>query len=338
MRAVASKTGWPVAPRGDVSRGRAFTLVELLVVIAIIGILCALLLAAVQSAREAARRVSCQNNLKQIGLALCSFQSATQEYPIGARQNVTFGHSWWVSILGHMEQKPLAERFDTQSPNNGWLLMHPGNAQAVDNVIIETMLCPSSRLPPLKREGRVMVMMPSYVGISGASSDSRFPEDRVNACCVPANDGEISGGGVLIPNRAIRPRNVSDGIERTLAVAEASDFARDSRGIEWRIDGGFPLGWATGTRAQGTPPNYDDGTGRPSYNITTVRYPPNMRHYGRPGVDDNRGPNNPLISSHAGGVNGLMLGGSVQFLPADIDLTVLRSLATRDDGRLVEEF
>ncbi len=324
-------------PAGVKKRPCGFTLVELLVVIAIIGILIALLLPAVQSAREAARRVSCQNNLKQVGLAMSNFECAFQEYPIGAQQNVTFGHSWWISLLGFMEQKQLGDRFDTQSPNSGWLLMHPDNAALVDNVVIDTMLCPSSTLPPTKEADSVTVMMPSYVGISGAHSDG-FSENRVNVCCVPAKDGEISGGGILIPNQAVRPRDVTDGLERTLVVAETSDFAEDSNGTKWRVDAGFPVGWITGTRAEGTPPNYDDGSGRPCYNLTTIRYQPNMREYEQPGVDDNRGPNNPLLSSHPGGVNALMLGGSVQFLRDSIDIDVLKSMATRDDGRVIEEF
>jgi len=339
MRADApEKDGYAAHGPRVTHRPSGFTLVELLVVMAVIGILCGLLLPAVQSARESARRITCHNHLKQIGLALAGFENGTGRYPVGARHNVTYGHSWWIPILAYMEQRPLVERLDRRSPNNGWPLMHPQNARAIDGVVVATMTCPSSKMPPLRKSGRTEVMMPSYVGLSGASGEGDFVEDRVSRCCMPRNDGEISGGGVLFPNEATRPREVTDGIERTLAVGECCDFARDVRGVEFRVDGGFPMGWITGTRAEGTPPNYDVGSGRPSFNITTIRYRPNMRDYDRPGVDDDHGPNNPLLSAHPGGVHGLMLGGSAHFLADDIDLDVLKSLATRDDGGAVGEF
>src|SRR6478672_5771414 len=101
-------------------RKRGFTLVELLVVIAIIGVLVALLLPAVQAAREAARRMQCSNHLKQIGLALQNYHDVFNSLPFGARArfvNTTknnpagqnWGPSWLVSILPFAEQKPLSD-------------------------------------------------------------------------------------------------------------------------------------------------------------------------------------------------------------------------------------
>ncbi|MEM7317335.1 MAG: DUF1559 domain-containing protein, partial [Planctomycetota bacterium] len=105
---------------------QAFTLVELLVVIAIIGILVALLLPAVQQARDAARRVQCQNNLKNLGLALLNYESANKELPPssvwpfdtrpGDRANVQLGPNWVILILPYIEEQGLADSFDLEQP------------------------------------------------------------------------------------------------------------------------------------------------------------------------------------------------------------------------------
>src|SRR5262245_43797851 len=105
------------------SRRDGFTLVELLVVIAIIGILIALLLPAVQAAREASRRSQCKNNLRQIGLALHSYHSARKALPPGSGyQQATFIPNWMTSVLPYMEERVLWEQFDKRqymdaSPN-----------------------------------------------------------------------------------------------------------------------------------------------------------------------------------------------------------------------------
>src|SRR5438105_3349912 len=87
------------------ARRSGFTMIELLVSITIISILMALLLPAVQSARESARRVSCKNNLKQIGLALHSYEETYSRFPIGCRAQNSFGPSWWVGILPELGQR-----------------------------------------------------------------------------------------------------------------------------------------------------------------------------------------------------------------------------------------
>ena len=128
----------PVGPR-------AFTLVELLVVIAIIGILIALLLPAVQAAREAARRSQCQNHLKQWGLALHSFHDTYKKLPAGGYPNVSGGYyrlmSGFVLLLPYVEQKTIYDQFNLKEPVD-----HSSNAEAVKQTV-PILFCPSRRSP-----------------------------------------------------------------------------------------------------------------------------------------------------------------------------------------------
>ncbi|HTN75701.1 MAG TPA: DUF1559 domain-containing protein, partial [Pirellulaceae bacterium] len=128
-------------------RSRAFTLVELLVVIAIIGVLVALLLPAVQAAREAARRMQCTNNLKQIGLAILNYENTHKSLPPGGlMQKSGFGHSWWVRILPYVEQNAVYEKFDQNAPDSGWLgfEMPKANRELLCTSYFPFMYCPSS--------------------------------------------------------------------------------------------------------------------------------------------------------------------------------------------------
>jgi prepilin-type N-terminal cleavage/methylation domain-containing protein len=169
----------------------AFTLVELLVVIAIIGVLVALLLPAVQAAREAARRMQCSNHLKQIGLGLQNYHDTFQSLPYGARAryvntsgtnpaNQNWGPNWYVSILPFCEQKPLSDLMEAGmlvnsngqgltdlTQNIGRMAFHAKDQK------IPWMLCPSSPLPQteiLRAGSQPTCVVPSYVGISGATN------------------------------------------------------------------------------------------------------------------------------------------------------------------------
>jgi type II secretory pathway pseudopilin PulG len=320
----------------------AFTLVELLAVTSIIATLVGLIIPAVQNAREAGRRAGCLNNLRQVGVALVNYEGVHRRFPTGSRCQiawpsgvVTMGTSWWVQILPQIEQTPLSSRLDVRGPNAGWVVLHPQNGQLVDAVQVATMFCPSSPLAPLYPVGGFRVAMPSYVGISGAAADSEFKERRTTSCCSPKANGQISSGGMLIANARVELRDVTDGTSHTLLVGEASDYCYSKLGLPKHVDGGFPNGWLAGTFAVGTPPQYDPTRTPAAYNINTVAYSVNTRDYELPGVYEDGGVNNPLVSAHPNGVCALLADGSAQFLSNDLELVTLKRLATRDDDRSV---
>ena len=182
--------------------------------------------------------------------------------------------------------------------------------------------------------------MPSYVGIAGSTNDSGFPETRVNACC-QANLGQISGGGVLIPNAAVAMRDITDGTSTTICVGEVSGFLYDAAMAPKIASGGNPNGWMMGTSGGGIPPNFINGANNvPCWNITTIKYAPGTRDYTLPGISNASGwnANYPLISAHTDAVHVLLADGSVRMISDEVDMPTLRQLATRDDGQVVGEY
>jgi hypothetical protein len=216
--------------------------------------------------------------------------------------------------------------------------VHGKNGQLISKFSPDWWRCPSADLPEFWVVGQSLVACPSYVGIAGAANSPEFKELRVTPCCtIDFNSGEISGGGSLIPNRAVSLKEVTDGLSKTLVVGESSTTVFTKSGTAHRIDGAFPMGWITGTSAVGTPPDYRFGIAGKSispssWNITTIRYPPNVTDYDLPGIHDDRGANNPLASPHPGGVHVLQLDGAVTMVRDDIELSILQQLSTRDDG------
>lgn len=202
----------------------AFTLVELLVVIAIIGILIALLLPAVQAAREAARRMSCNNNLKQIGIGMHNYLSALKSFPPGvifvnASTTTTYAYGWQVQLLPYIEQTPLYTSLSTGTRN---LAAVVADTSATGNVLLRTNLvgfrCPSDQTPdqlPQALRAWGSLTTPNepatcnYMGVAGFY-------DR------PASTGSAysTNNGVYFASRALRDRDIPDGFSNTVCVGE----------------------------------------------------------------------------------------------------------------------
>ena len=233
---------------------RAFTLIELLVVIAIIGILVALLLPAVQAAREAGRRTKCANNLKQIVLAVHMFEDKHNELPInrygdyddpaafgGAYEN-SRSYSWLAGILPYLEQEPLSK--------SGNIPNVPLSANTAISTAIPTFHCPSDVLSKLKvfpershymRTG-IPLGLTNYKGVQG----SNFCwGDWANGGSWPDCESWFKGNGIFYPMDWQRPRSlaaVEDGLSNTFMVGE--DIWNTARATCDPTDPCYGLGFA----------------------------------------------------------------------------------------------
>ncbi len=246
--------------------GRGFTLVELLVVIAIIGILVALLLPAIQAAREAARRTECNNNLKNVTLALQNYHDTYKTFPAGGmRKNGTgssWGPSWWYGAMPFLEQRNIYDKMAaTQRPGmmSSWegvafyyssISSHSTQLRdSFHKLIPKFMRCPSSPLPVTNSPTSGMCL-PSYVGIAGGTdiinaSDAnyavmypdpvRFPGPISTTQFyrnrywkpLPDNGGIYTMSGMLLPfSNSVNMAACTDGTSNTMIVGEQSDWLR----------------------------------------------------------------------------------------------------------------
>jgi prepilin-type N-terminal cleavage/methylation domain-containing protein/prepilin-type processing-associated H-X9-DG protein len=296
------------------SRRGGFTLVELLVVIAIIGVLVALLLPAVQSAREAARRLSCQNNLKQLGLAFQNYHDVLGRFPSAG---ITWNQSsWYVHILPFIEQKNL---YDQANFSKG-LYTDGGATQAGRGGLaltrIEAFLCPASPAKKMMMTGVHNPHTPEliqgqvpytahYYGIQGAKGPD--PSGQAYPLSGATTHGAFATSGIMQCDGNVRIANVTDGTSNTLMIGELSWFS-ERVGTRYRT-------WARGCHDAHTASN-------PTRNVASSINTFNIGLFNDIAFG----------SMHPNGANFAAGDGSVRFLTQNMAMGVYRAAATRDLG------
>jgi prepilin-type N-terminal cleavage/methylation domain-containing protein len=312
-----------------VQRRPGFTLIELLVVIAIIGVLIALLLPAVQSAREAARRAQCTNHLKQIGLALHNYHDVHQTFPFG-QVDTAKGYSAISQLLPYFDQAPLYNQINFSLPHND-----PANTPA-RMMEIPMLRCPSDFLNPLSATGGAI----NYMANKGNGIIWNDPTGP--------NTGFPPQNGAMYFQSRVRIGDITDGTSNTAAFSErvladgnngvvspladvffsplAPTTADEARTMCRAVDinnlaNQFPLFMgAPWMHGQHTYLHVDTPNSRSCGFFTVLRacMPPSSRH--------------------VGGVHLLLCDGSARFITENIDLTVWRALGSRNGGEPVGEF
>ena len=200
---------------------RGFSLVELLTAIAILGVLVGLLLPALQAAREAARRSQCQNNLRQIGLAVLTYEQQHAAFPVGcldkrvpARQPPGRQYSWLAALLPQLEHGSLHAQIDFSLPYDA-----PQNQTAAETVL-PLLLCPSTTRRASQRDQHWAGTAAGGRGLAASDYGGNYGAGFVSP----------SANGVLLYNRAVTLAEITDGTSATLLASE--DTGRD-----WTMDG-----------------------------------------------------------------------------------------------------
>ncbi len=352
-----------VDSKNNKSGFHGFTLVELLVVIAIIGVLVALLLPAVQAAREAARRTQCQNNMRQLGLALQTHHDSKGQFPSGyllyndrpeaisawpqERTLVTEAfqyhksgkflthHSWIAQLLPYVEQTTMANQIDWDNPANGGtpIVGSTNSNRDIRGIDLPLARCPSDA--DAERESGAFAPT-NYVASIG-STGCALPWG-----CSPGADEQSPGAipdGVMYVASQVNMRQTTDGTSNTAAVSECLI------GAPW-MKGGSPS--AAETVLAGASPDIDqnyDTLGRGNYWLFalrnqewtfTTRLPPND------GLTSNH---EPYIHSawgyyaarshHPGGVHSTFLDGSTRYINDSIDILTWQAMGTQNGAEIV---
>jgi len=335
---------------GRVQSPAAFTLVELLVVIAIIGVLIALLLPAIQAAREAARRISCSNNAKQVALAMHNYESAQKRFPpailLDSGKAPQFRWSPQARILPYIEESNLAAGFNF---DDNYATVMLGD-QLLSATRINAYVCPTEVRDEVRESGGAPRYYLTNYGVNNGVWRVLDPQDVGNDT------------GAFVPGKGHTSGQFPDGLSNTLMLAEVKgwqpyirdggsapatpplepseicnmggNFLLESGHTEW-VDGRTHQAGVTATFTPNTPTICPQDGQQYDVDFTSWR----ERHP----IDSDYSATNVTYASitsrsyHSGGlVTVAMMDGSVSNINSDIDLLVWRAMATRDGGETVE--
>ncbi len=309
---------------------RGFTLVELLVVASLIAVLIGLLLPAVQSAREAARRVQCQNNLRQVGLAMHNYESANRSLPWGAKGG--WGHSWTTDILGFIGEPALASIVPYGEP--GYATGNDPESERFRSLArarVTTFRCPSQPGPIARAESNGLIsgrVVNNYMGNAGGnvarnhySHSARIGMEAGNgvlqACNFCHQETPLDACDNRPEQPPIRFPEILDGLSHTVMVGET----RFIDPTDCSVCDHFMLYHTS----------FDDLNGRDfSEALVSLHFDVNLPR-GAPNNHRQMGAG----SYHPGGVHVLMCDGSVRFLATTVEQEVRRAIASRNGRELI---
>jgi prepilin-type N-terminal cleavage/methylation domain-containing protein len=300
-----------------------FTLVELLVVIAIIGILVALLLPAVQAAREAARRSSCQNHIRQIGVAINNYLSANKSLPPAGWANLGGAAKYPSGVSVHGLLLPYLEETANDDELKKIIV---NNLTALEMRPIVTYICPSSTTAGLYTAGTTVAYVQHYNPVLGPKGANYWGGPPYTPAPIKVFGGLADTGALIIAgsnpaagyvsNKPVKLAKVTDGTSKTFALGEMSW----DRGV-------LAAYWLRSTLGPGSD---DDG----AYCCRNLAYPLNSAPY-----KDLSGTTTITLlndvsfgSMHPGGAHFLLVDGSGHFFSDSVEMSILQALATRSGG------